>query len=78
MRRMLCQPHAPAVVALNVYGFRFPNRGMYQRVSWGSLCACKPALWQWGRRAVRPAGGNAMPTEQAGLCCNTSFPPCSR
>ncbi|PRW56151.1 expressed protein isoform B [Chlorella sorokiniana] len=31
MRRMLRQPNHPAVVALNVFGFRFPNRGVYQR-----------------------------------------------
>lgn len=33
IRRMLKQPGQPAVVLLNAYGFRFPNREVYQRVS---------------------------------------------
>lgn len=33
IRRMLRQPHRPAVLLLNTYSFRLPSRGWYQRVS---------------------------------------------
>lgn len=44
-RRMLKQAHSPAVIMLNTYGFRFPNREVYQRVS--------------GRGGGRGGGGGA-------------------
>lgn len=31
IRRMLKQPHQPAIIMLNTFGFRFPNREVYQR-----------------------------------------------
>lgn len=41
IRRMLKQPHQPAVIMLNTFGFRFPNREVYQRVrGWLGLLPC--------------------------------------
>ncbi len=51
IRRMLKQPHQPAVIMLNTYGFRFPNREVYQRVSSSEPCAKR-----WEGQGIRQGG----------------------
>lgn len=56
IRRMLKQAHQPAVLLLNVYGFRFPNREVYQRVREQRVAAAGTAGAAGRLQTRAPAG----------------------